>query len=170
MNKHEKLYRDYHNDIFVFLLRLTGYQHSLAEELAQETFYQAILSFHRFKGECEIKSWLCQIAKNLYFNTLRSYKKNKHVLLDESITSPQLISDSVEGDLEEKELLEYSVGIIKKLDEKTRDVMIYRIFSELPYSQISRLLTISESSAKVIYMRGKQKLKKILQEEYGYEI
>lgn len=170
MNNFEKLYRDYHNDIFIFLLRLSGYQYALAEELAQETFYQAILSFHRFKGKCEVKSWLCQIAKNLYFNSLRSSKRNRHLPLDESIASPQLNSGSVEGDLEQKELLEYSVRIIMNLDEKTRDVMIYRIFSELPYSQISRLLAISESSAKVIYIRGKQKLKKSLQEGYGYEI
>ena len=50
MELFEKLYREYNDDIRFFLLRLTGYERDLADELVQETFYQAILSFHRFKG------------------------------------------------------------------------------------------------------------------------
>jgi DNA-directed RNA polymerase specialized sigma24 family protein len=40
----------------------------------------------------------------------------------------------------------------------------------MPYSEISGLLNISENSAKVMYHRGRIRLKGILEKEYGYEI
>lgn len=170
MSRFEELYSEYWRDVFKFLFRLTGYQQELSEELAQETFYQAILSFHRYRGECQIKTWLCQIAKNLYFNTIRRHKKVRQVSFEENDDLAALIIDSVAADYETKELINNANKVIMRLDDKTRDVLIYRIFSELTYAQISALLKISESSAKVIFMRGKCKLQNELREEYGYEI
>jgi RNA polymerase sigma-70 factor (ECF subfamily) len=66
---------DYQKDVYRFLLKLTGYQHGLAEELTQETFYQAITSFSKFKGHCQVKTWLYQIAKNVLYQYLRKKKR-----------------------------------------------------------------------------------------------
>lgn len=170
MSQFEELYNDYWPDVFKFLFRLTGYQQEFAEELAQETFYQAMLSFHRYRGECQIKTWLCQIGKNLYFNTLRRHNKVRQVSFEEHADHAALVFDSVDMDYEAKELINNAMKVIMRLDNKTRDVLIYRIFSELTYAQISALMRISESSAKVIFMRGKTKLQNKLREEYGYEI
>lgn len=170
MSQFEELYNEYWQDVFKFLFRLTGYQQELAKELAQETFYQAMQSFHRYRGECHIKTWLCQIAKNLYFNTVRKDKKLRQVSLEEHFNHTTLIIDSVGTDYETKELIGNAINVISRLDQKTRDILIYRFFSDLTYAQISTLLMISESSAKVIFMRGKEKLQKKLREEYGYEI
>lgn len=170
MSRFETLYDDYWHDIFQFLFRLTGYQRQLAEEMAQETFYQAMVSFHRYRGECQVKTWLCQIAKNVYFNSMRKDKKIRQVSFEEYANQATLIFDSAVTDYETKELIEHAIKVIMQLDDKTRDVLIYRIFSELTYAQISTLLKINESSAKVIFMRGKCKLQNKLREEYGYEI
>ena len=49
----EKIYRDYFNGVYAFIFKLTR-DCDLSEELSQETFYQAFLSFRRFKGNCDI--------------------------------------------------------------------------------------------------------------------
>lgn len=170
MNQFEELYKQYWKDVSQFLFRLTGYQWQLAEELTQETFYQAMLSFHRYRGECQIKTWLCQIAKNTYFNVIRKNKKVRLIPIEESTDHETLVLDSIVTDYETKELIDHAIKVIMQLDDKTRDVLIYRIFSDLTYAQISTLLKISESSTKVIFMRGKYKLQNKLREEYGYEI
>ena len=77
MKDFEELYQLYQKDIYFFLLKLTGYEVSLAEELTQETFYQAFFSLKNFRGECAIKSWLCQIAKNTYYKYLREVVKQR---------------------------------------------------------------------------------------------
>jgi len=169
MSTFEDLYNEYRQDVFRFLFLLTGYHRQLADELTQETFYQAMLSFHRYRGECQIKTWLCQIAKNTYFNFIRKDKKIKQVPIEECDRHVAL-SLTVATDYETKELIGNAIKVIMQLDDKTRDVLIYRIFSELTYAQISTLLGINESSAKVIFMRGKCKLQNKLREEYGYEI
>jgi RNA polymerase sigma factor (sigma-70 family) len=170
MSQFETLYDEYWQYVFRFLFRLTGYQRQLAEELMQETFYQAMISFQRYRGECQIKTWLCQIAKNIYFNTIRKDKKVRLVPIEEYAAHAALAVDSVVTDYETKELIDRAIKVIMQLDDKTRDVLIYRIFSELTYAQISTLLKMNESSAKVIFMRGKCKLQNKLREEYGYEI
>ncbi len=83
MSQFEKIYDEYWQDVFRFLFRLTGYQRQLAEELMQETFYQARISLHRYRGECQIKTWLCQIVKNIYFNTIRKDKQVRLVPIEE---------------------------------------------------------------------------------------
>lgn len=170
MSEFKNLYDEYRQDVFRFLFLLTGYQLQLAEELTQETFYQAMLSFHKYRGECQVKTWLCQIAKNIYFNFIRKDKKVRQVPIEEYDSHLTLTIDSIAIDYETKELIGNAIKVIMQLDDKTRDVLIYRIFSDLTYAQIGTLLKINENSAKVIFMRGKCKLQNKLREEYGYEI
>ena len=65
MDPFAELYEKYQPDIYRFLLRMLGGDALAAEELTQETFYQAFLSFGRFRGDCTVKTWLCQIAHNV---------------------------------------------------------------------------------------------------------
>ena len=58
----EQTYREYQQMIHVFLLRLCGNAH-LAEELTQETFYQAFKHWGDFRGQSRISTWLCTIVK-----------------------------------------------------------------------------------------------------------
>ncbi|WP_394916150.1 RNA polymerase sigma factor [uncultured Robinsoniella sp.] len=37
---------------------------AIAEEITQEIFLKAMQNIHRFKGECKIQVWLCQIGKH----------------------------------------------------------------------------------------------------------
>lgn len=53
----------------------------LAEEITQETFFQAIESIDRYNGNCKISVWLCQIAKNLLYKYWS--KKNKEIPIEE---------------------------------------------------------------------------------------
>ena len=76
-----EIYKSYANEVKLFLLCLTSNE-DLAEELTQETFYQAVKSIHRYNGECKISVWLCQIAKHSYFNYLKKAKHRNHTSID----------------------------------------------------------------------------------------
>ena len=56
MDPFAELYEKYQPDIYRFLLCLTGGDALAAEELTQECFCQAFLSFGRFRGECIVKT------------------------------------------------------------------------------------------------------------------
>ena len=112
------------------------------------------------------ETWLCSIAQNVFYAFLRNEKKQKHV---EEIQ--QRRGDNTMYAVQEAKYLEHDVAVaLKKLPQQTATVLSCRLFHDMPYAEISGLLGISESSAKVIYHRGRIKLKEILEKEYGYEI
>ena len=70
MNEFESIYNEYFKRIYAFLSKMCP-DPFLCEEMTQETFYQAFISFHRYDGSCEIFTWLAAVAKNTYFKYLR---------------------------------------------------------------------------------------------------
>lgn len=161
----QKIYETYHQMIYYFILRIVYGHTEVAEELTQETFYQTMISFHRYRGECDIQTWICQIAKNTCY---RYFKKNPvNVSMDSDEFSNLNLSSkdkSPQDIVEELELTARLKHAILRLKKKYQDVIIYRIYFELSFAQIAKLVNISENSAKVIFFRGKEMLKKELEE------
>ena len=62
----EKDFEEYGMFVFKYLMSLCG-NADLAEELTQETFYRAIRSSGKFDGSCKVSTWLCQIAKHIWY-------------------------------------------------------------------------------------------------------
>lgn len=115
------------------------------------------------------------MAKNIYFLYLRKNKKTDSLndfssVFDKKDTCEKSYISSTEEAYENKEMINIVIKIIDSFKEVNQNIMIYRIFFNMPYTEISKLLGISESSAKVIYHRGKITLQNKLREEYGYEI
>ena len=66
----EQLYDTYFNDVYLYILRLSGNEH-IAEEITSDTFFKAMKSINSFRGDCDVRVWLCQIAKNTYYSYLK---------------------------------------------------------------------------------------------------
>ncbi len=75
MQNIEKIYVEYFETVNKYLLCLT-HNNDISEELTQETFYRAVKKIDTYKGECKISVWLCQIAKNLWYDYCRKSKHN----------------------------------------------------------------------------------------------
>ena len=74
MDNMDSIYRSYAQTVYKFLLAQCR-DPDLAEELTQETFYQAVRSIGRFDGSCKVSTWLCQIAKHLWYQHLRKHRR-----------------------------------------------------------------------------------------------
>ena len=53
---------------------------------------------------------------------------------------------------------------LQKLDEDTRNVMYLRIFGNFEYSEIAEIMNKTSNWARVVFFRGKQKLKEELKD------
>lgn len=166
MDAFEEMYETCSQRVYLFLYKLCK-SPDIAEELTQETFYQAILSFHRFQGKCDIFTWLASIAKHVYYKYL---KKNR---LGFDIISIDLINDlwpdSIDGPeelIQNSDVCNRVKHTLSKLPQKYRDVVILRIYAEMAFAQIGIALGISENSAKVIFFRAKKMLAKELCDEF----
>ena len=151
----KEIYEEYFETVNKYLFCLTK-NYDIAEELIQETFYRAVKKIGTYKGDCKISVWLCQIAKNLWYDQCRKNKKiisNEYELLDlkgEDSVEEQIISNDEKITLYKK---------MQKLDEKTREVIYLRITGELSFKEIGDILNKSETWARVTFYRGKQKMK-----------
>ena len=79
----EDVYREHSHMVYQYLLSLS-HDADLAEELTQETFYQAIRRIDYFNAESKVSTWLCGIAKNLFYAYLRKHPPTE--ILDENST------------------------------------------------------------------------------------
>jgi RNA polymerase sigma-70 factor (ECF subfamily) len=163
----EDIYAKNKDYVFKFICKLTSYQENISEELLQETFYQAFISFGRFRGDSEIKTWLCQIAKNTYYRHLRNERKKEK--LTNKICCEEAGNDCSKQ-AEKKELLLLIHKIMEDFDERTRSIVIYRMYADLKFSEIAVILGIKEATAKVIFSRAKVKIQIQLKERFGYEV
>lgn len=152
----DELYRAHANMIYRYLLALSGDVHT-AEELTQETFYQAVRCIERYDGSCKETTWLCAIAMNLYQAWQRKHWRETEVLED-SLPSDKTPESDVLHRLEYLELLQQ----IHTLEEPGREVLYLRLFGQLSFREIGEVLHKSENWARVTFYRGKEKLKKEL--------
>lgn len=159
MKEFSELYRLYSEKIYKYLLYLTCNKHD-AEELLQETFFQAFKSISRFKGESSISTWLFSIARNVYLKKYNGDKKRKEISLE--VEDIKVIVKSPLDELEEKEEVNRILKAINILDEPYRQVVILRSLNELSFREIGDILNKNENWVRVTFYRGKVKLGKEL--------
>lgn len=165
-NEYESICRKYYGRIYSFLYKMCS-DKELTEDLTQETFYQAFISMHRYKGSSDMFTYIASIAKHLYFKHL---KKSKHIdqfsdigdisdyLTDEGALNPQEIYEQASERIRLKEA-------ISRLPDKYRDIVLYRVYAEMTFAQAAQAMDITENSAKVLFFRAKNKLKEELNNE-----
>lgn len=149
----EQIYRTYFKSIYHYVWQLSGSEH-IAEEITSETFFKAINSIDNFRGDCDMRVWLCQIAKNTYYSYL---KKNKRV---SSIDEPDLQSIAAEDVLIDTQIGEQEDArqirkILHDISEPYKEVFMWRVFGELSFKEIGALYGKSDNWACGLLILGK---------------
>ena len=155
MQNIEEMYNKYSEIVYKYVFCLTGNEDT-AEEIVQETFLVAVRDINKFRGECKISTWLCQISKYIWYKRLKKEKKETPLdILQDSL----LIENSIEENFCDKESKIQLFKKLQELDEDTRNVMYLRIFGNFEYSEIAEIMNKTSNWARVVFFRGKQKLK-----------
>ena len=149
-------YREYAVMVYKFLLSLC-YEEELAEELTQETFYQAVRSVDRYDGSCKVSTWLCQIAKHLWY---REMERRKRKGTSELTADMESLEKPVEEQLLVKEEKMELFRKVHVLNEISKEIVLLRVTGAFSFKEIAELFGKNENWARVTYYRAKQKLLK----------
>ena len=141
---------------------------SEAWNISQEVFISVFKHIDKFQENSSLKTWLFRIAHNQAINRLRylkSRKSKKHNSIDEIRESyPHFdiawIDDPL-NNIQNVEKINFLNLALEYLDEKDREILKLRYFSELNYDEISEILDISIGTVKSRLFRGKKRLKDI---------
>ena len=156
----EELYRTYFDIVYRYI-RSISQDGSLAEEVTQETFFKVLEKIDQFRGDCDVRVWLCQIAKNTLYDHLK--KQKKQLLGDEKLEK----AESAGGELLEEKLAQRSQAmeihkVLHRLSEPYKEVFSLRTFGELTFREIGMLFGKSENWARVTYYRARVKIREEL--------
>lgn len=156
MQNIEEIYKMHSNTVYKYLFCLTDNE-DLSEELTQETFAIAVKEINKFKGECKVSVWLCQIAKHLWYKELKKKKINIPIQEIENLQETKTVEDIV---FEKEDKLKLFKNI-QKLDEKSRELIYLRTIGNLDFTEIGEILGKTANWARVNFYRAKQKIREV---------
>ena len=139
----EKIYQDDFSVVYRYLIKMCHDQY-LAEELTSVTFFKAINNIDKFKGNCTITSWLCQIAKYSYYGYLR---KNKRLIELNSIREQMDTESDMEEQYIDSVISKEIQKVVNSLEEPYKKVFHLRVFQELSFKQIASIFGKTENWA-----------------------
>lgn len=158
----EQVYQTYFKSVYRYIRRLSG-DEQLAEEITSETFVQVMRSIGSFRGDCDLRVWICQIAKNTYYTHLK--KQNRVAALDEeawlALADP---AAPVEERLDAKEDAQRIRALLHDLPEPYKEVFMWRTLGELSFAEIGALYGKTANWACVTYHRARQQIKTGMEE------
>ena len=165
MTDFEQLYNTYFNDVYLYVLRLSGNEH-IAEEMTSDTFFKAMRSINGFRGDCDVRVWLCQIAKNCYYSYTK--KSNRTEYIDEA--EMQEIPDptpSVAEEYTRRDEIERMQKVLHDVSEPYKEVFLWRVYAQLSFKQIAGIFGKTENWACVTYHRARKMIKEGLEGKNG---
>ncbi len=149
----EKIYEAHYMRVFSYTMTLCG-ERVLAEEITQETFFRAFQKRGEYRREADELTWLCAIAKNLFFDEKRRGQKTSPI--------PDELPDAGAGPEQAAADRDSSFRIhvaLHSLEEPYREAFELRVFGELSFREIAMIFGKTENWARVTYHRAKMKLK-----------
>lgn len=154
----EQIYTTYFRDVYLYICKLSNSEH-IAEEITSETFFKAMKSIDSFRGDCDIRVWLCQIAKNCYYSYIKKADRT------ESIDNVEIAE---QGASFEERLFRHDTAmqiqkILHDVPEPYKEVFMWRVYAELSFKQIGQIFGKSENWACVTYHRARNKIKEKLE-------
>ena len=163
MQNIEEIYKKYAKIVYKYVFCLTGNK-DITEEIVQETFLVAVKDINKFRGDCKISSWLCQISKYIWYKRLKKEKRLNEVPFDDLKKAIEF-EETLDEKLYKKEMNFKILKQVQKLDKDTKDVMYLRLLGNLKFKEIAQIMGKSVDWAKVTFFRGKKKIKESLKDE-----
>ena len=155
----EPLYNKYHEQIFRYVYqRVDG--KDIAHDITSQVFLKAMknLNKYQFKG-VPFSSWLYRIATSEIYQSYKDKKAERIVNFEtEKVID---IIDEIEEDSDDN-LIEKIINEIAKLQDDELQMIELRFFEKRAYKEISEIMSISESNAKVKIHRIIKKLKTLI--------
>lgn len=158
---YEKIYNAFYMQVYSYIMTFAK-NRDMAEEITQNTFYRAFMSKEKFRNESDELTWLCSIAKNLFYDEMRKQSRTAPLPEDDIMQSGNNVEQSaIDSDMA------YRIHVIlHSLKEPYKEVFQLRVFGELSFQQIASIFGKSESWARVTYHRARLKIQERMDRPY----
>jgi RNA polymerase sigma-70 factor (ECF subfamily) len=161
-NAYARLVDAHKGQVFNLAYRLIG-SYQEAEDVSQETFLRAYGAIHRFSTAKRFYPWLYAIGLNVIRNHLKRRAKESAPANPPALQSRR----SPETSLVEAQRRERLHQCLRRLELSLREAVTLRFYQDLSFRDLSEILGISQSAAKMRVYRGLDKLKVLMAASEG---
>lgn len=159
MTEFADIYETYFADVELYL-RAICRDEALAEELTEQVFFRALKALPTFRGDCDIRTWLCAMARNAFVSHQRKEKPSQSI---EELQIPDSRKTVEEWIVDQEQAMAIH-RILHDLPEPYKEVFSLRIFGQLSFGDIGSLFGRTANWACVIYHRARQKIQSEMEE------
>lgn len=146
-----ELYRRYAGFVRAVISRYAPTQAD-AEDWAQDTWCAAVRGLRTYRGAAEVRTWLYRVAVNQAKQGLRVWRRHESVWTRAAPLA--LASETISGPVDR-----LALAAIASLPAGQQQVLVWRVFDELPHAEIAARLGISLSTARTQYRKARLKLR-----------
>ena len=162
-NRKKQLFTEIYNDNCDSILRLC-YMYlkdsELAKDATQETFFKAYKKLNSFKELSSYNTWLTSIAINTCKNILRN---SKYIATEISLYNAEYHIHCSVSDSDKTISVSEAVST---LPQEFREVILLRYYRDLPIKDISKILSLPQTTVNYRLLKAKSLLKDILKEDF----
>jgi len=92
----EAAFEEHFSYVYLYIRKLS-HNEAIAEEITSETFFKALSAIDSFREDCDIRVWLCQIAKNCYFTHVKKLQREQPLESSDADVPDSLLSGPMEA-------------------------------------------------------------------------
>ena len=163
------IYDDFSDKIYRFIYYKTCHRET-AEDITSLTFLKAMEKWHLFNDKKgSISTWLYGIARNLVIDHYRKQKKWGFIKDINDMWDLASDDDLLLG-ITNQEMNEELHKTMKLLAVGQREIIMLRLWDELPYKEIARIMSKSEASCKMLFSRALTKLKSSMETALFFQL
>ena len=136
--------------IFSVGIAITG-NDADAEDVLQETMIEIVKYAHTYRSGSNARAWILSMARHRAIDIVRKRRPTVSIedALSENIPDPQ-------AEFSQTGVLE----LLNLLEDEEKQLVVFRLYEELPYAEIAEIMRISVAAAQKRYQRALKKLKK----------
>lgn len=149
--------------VYLTLIKM-GVSKEDAEDITQET----AIRFLQYIDGIEVQfaqAWLFRVAINIYYDSLRREKTRKKYILSFD-TSELFEFDTPEQLLLQKEFLNNIQSVLSKMKPKEAELLLLKYSADFSLKEIASVFQTSDKTIKTQMARAKQKMLKLIKEDY----
>ncbi len=161
----EQFYEQHVDGLYAFVFYRVGKDASVAEDVVQETFIDALDHLHAYDASRgAMSTWLCVRSRNVIRKNLRANRRSQelHAMwdrIDETLAQvfAALDREPLTHEVIEREETRDLVNVtIAHLPDKYRDVLEHKYVGGETLAQMATRLSVSEDAAKSLLARARR--------------
>jgi RNA polymerase sigma-70 factor, ECF subfamily len=157
------IFAEHHRFVYKFIFAMVG-EPGRAEELTQETFLGAYRGIGALRGDAKLRTWLCAIAKNTVYKSIRADHR-QCPKSDDALETFEFVDEKNPGpdaQFLNRELNQAIAAALAKLDADKRLIFTLKELQHLSYHEIAEITGHSVPKLKTDLHRAKAEMRRAL--------